>query len=482
MNQTQRIIRNSASLIGSQILAKIVSLVSVPIIARFLGVNDFGIYTLAFGFVTIFSGLSDLGINTLTIKEVSRHRELLNKYLSNNLILRLLICATFYLILLLVLKIFNYPPNIFALIAILGIIVFANYVINTFNSILNAIERMEISALVIFLQYLIVPVTAITMLWLNHDLKNIFLAIIISNITLAIFYAIIVNKKIIKMAWQIDIRFWWYIIKKSIPFAIFSMLWLIYIQNGPIVLSKIQSIESVGIYNAANKLILALLFIPSSITLSIFPFFSRLIKNSDTEKINLSSERAIKILTLIAFPIAVGTTLLAKPLILTIYGQDFINSSLVLAILGWAMFFIFFDNPLTLVAINSSWFKKYLIYLTGITIFNIFLNILLGIKFNYTGVAISLLVSGFIKVVILLWFFRKELGATPNLINIFKKPVSIIILFSSLVYILSRLDLHIILIVIISIILYFSLLLLFREREFLYLIKNIFNKLNISKY
>lgn len=441
-----------------------------------LGVNDFGIYTLAFGFVTLFGGLSDLGIHTLTIKEVSRDKNLLHKYLSNNLILLLILSAAFYLVLLLVLKIMNYPAEVFTLISTLGIIIFANYLINAFSAVLNSLERMEISALISFLQYVITPLAAITLLLLNFSLKSIFVAIAGGNIALAIIFALIVNAKFIKLKWKVDVKFWRQIIKNSIPFAVFSMLWLVYIQNGPIILSKIQSIESVGIYNAPNKLILALLFIPGSVSMAIFPLFSRLSKKLDNSKLKESCEGAIKALVLLALPLAIGITLLAEPMISLIYGQEFIASSTVFIILGWALLFIFIDNPLTLVAINSDKFRKYLIYLLGITAFNVVLNIVLGIKLDYLGIAFALLITGVAKVLILLWFLRKKIDVKPNLINVFKKTAPMAIMLGLAIAIMNYFGLHLVLIIISSMALYLLLMLLLKEPVLFLLLRGIFKR------
>lgn len=53
----------------------------VIFIARYLGDIGYGKYSFAVAFTALFSVLSDLGLSTLTIRDVAQDRSLANKYL-----------------------------------------------------------------------------------------------------------------------------------------------------------------------------------------------------------------------------------------------------------------------------------------------------------------------------------------------------------------------------------------------------------------
>ena len=63
----------------------------IIIITRLLGVEDFGRFTFALSFVALFAILADLGLNTLTIREVAREKDKAAKYFTNGAFLKLLL-------------------------------------------------------------------------------------------------------------------------------------------------------------------------------------------------------------------------------------------------------------------------------------------------------------------------------------------------------------------------------------------------------
>ena len=74
MNTVQRIAKNTAALFAAQVVVAILGLVLSIFIARNLGDVVFGKYSFALAFTAIFAVFSDLGCNTLLIREVARYK------------------------------------------------------------------------------------------------------------------------------------------------------------------------------------------------------------------------------------------------------------------------------------------------------------------------------------------------------------------------------------------------------------------------
>ena len=72
MTVAQRIAKNTALLSISQILIYILTFFYTIYIARYLGAEGFGILSFALAFSGIFSIFADLGLNTLTVRELSK--------------------------------------------------------------------------------------------------------------------------------------------------------------------------------------------------------------------------------------------------------------------------------------------------------------------------------------------------------------------------------------------------------------------------
>ena len=77
MNAVQRIAKNTAALFAAQFVVSILGLVLSIFIARNLGDVIFGKYSFALAFTAIFAVFSDLGYNTLLIREVARDKSLI---------------------------------------------------------------------------------------------------------------------------------------------------------------------------------------------------------------------------------------------------------------------------------------------------------------------------------------------------------------------------------------------------------------------
>ena len=74
MNVIQRILKNMGLLLFSQIVAIIFGFFYTIYMARFLGVEGFGIISFAMAFTGIFGVITDFGLNTLTTRDVSRNK------------------------------------------------------------------------------------------------------------------------------------------------------------------------------------------------------------------------------------------------------------------------------------------------------------------------------------------------------------------------------------------------------------------------
>ena len=76
MDTTKRIAKNTAVLFFAQIISYIIAFIYTMYTARYLGSAGFGILNFAVSFTGIFAILCDLGLQTLTVREVSRDKSL----------------------------------------------------------------------------------------------------------------------------------------------------------------------------------------------------------------------------------------------------------------------------------------------------------------------------------------------------------------------------------------------------------------------
>lgn len=68
------ILKNTTYLMVSEVIGRVISLVQVPIIVRYLGKNDYGILSLAAALPSVMLVITDIGLHSHIIREISRTR------------------------------------------------------------------------------------------------------------------------------------------------------------------------------------------------------------------------------------------------------------------------------------------------------------------------------------------------------------------------------------------------------------------------
>ena len=76
MNTVQRIAKNTGVIIAGDVLNKAIGLLVVIFLVRYLGAVGYGKYAFVFAFLTFFGIITDLGINTILVREISRDKSL----------------------------------------------------------------------------------------------------------------------------------------------------------------------------------------------------------------------------------------------------------------------------------------------------------------------------------------------------------------------------------------------------------------------
>ena len=98
MSQIKTIFKNMSWLLASQIIASICGFIWTIVIARYLGVNDYGVLGFAISFSGILAITMDLGVNSHVVREIATNYDLTPKYLGNAIPLKsLFVIGTFIL-------------------------------------------------------------------------------------------------------------------------------------------------------------------------------------------------------------------------------------------------------------------------------------------------------------------------------------------------------------------------------------------------
>ena len=464
MNGVRSIAINTISLSIAEIITKISQFLIFVFIARSLGNAIFGRFNFAYAFSIIAVVFMDIGINYMLVRDISKNKNLVNKFIVNSFLIKILLSLIVFIIVYFILNAANYPTETRLLIYILVFFALFKSFTELIFSVFKAYEAMYYEA---FLKSLRMILTLIFGLLILNIYKNIMLLAAIFLLIEAIIFILslfIALLKFVEIKFSFDYNFSKNIIKKAFPFSLSMIFAGIDFYIDSIMLSVMKGDSAVGTYSAAYNLTLAILFIPGMYIFAIYPVIS---KNFDKSKeiAILIYERSFKYLYIIGLPISIGFFLLARNIILFVYGKEFFASVIVLKLVSWFVFIKFISY---LTGIMLSVQVQHLRALSqGVTaVLNLILNFLLIPKYSYIGAGIATLISELVLFILTFIFVSKHF----HIFNVFKilyKPL-IAVSIMSLVIIFLKMNMFVL--ILIGAVVYFTILFLlktFDKRDYL---------------
>jgi len=390
----------------------VLSLLSIRLITGYLGQDGFGKYATVLAFFAFFSSFIDLGLGSVTAREISREGADERKILGNVFALRLVASLALFLIAPILIFFFHYPLDIEIGIIVAAVATFFSTISFLLNGIFQKNLAMDKVAMVEFLGKLF-QVGLIAVIVKSHlgflSLVSTLLVSLSFN-ALASFY---LSRRFVKFSLQFDFAFWKDFLRESFPMGITAIITFSYFKMDTILLSVMQSHAHVGIYNVAYKIMENLIFFPAMLAGLILPLLSRFIF-TDRNQFEEIANKTFKVFYTIVIPIVVGTWFLAGDIIRIVSGAGFDASANVLRILIFALAFIFFGNYFNMLLVVGNAQKKLMQTLFFAALFNITLNFFLIPKYSYLGAAGTSLATEMLVVIMTCYLVRKHLKYTPS--------------------------------------------------------------------
>ena len=422
--------------------------------ARYLGPERYGTIAFALAFTSIFGVVTDLGINTLTIREVARNKNSATTFLGNLLLIKSILVIITVAFIVVAVNLTGHDRIEIDVTYLISISIILSAFNGAFNSLFQAFERIEYISIGSVLSNISMLLGAGYAISQGFGVIG-FACIYIFSSTLGLAYTLFVaNRLHLTHALQIDREMIWPMMKEALPFGITALSGMIYTYADSIMLSSLKGNEVVGWYNAPYRLMLMMLFIPNVINVVIFPVMSRYFTSSPSF-LKLIYTKYLKFMLILSLPLGMGTTLIADKIILFVFGVGFENSIVALKIIIWTIVLTFIGAAFArlLESVNQ---QRIITKISMVCmVVNVLLNILLIPKFSYIGSSFVTVVTEFLLVGSIIFFsYRLNYGIPLSII----KTYLIRILFSSLVmciFVLYFKETYLILLIISAIFVYF---------------------------
>ena len=328
-----RVAHNTIAHLIGKIIATLIGIVTIGLMTRYLGQEQFGWYTTAIGFLQIVGILIDFGLVLVTGQMLGSAREGEERRIIHNLLaFRIITAFVAYVVAGAIIWFFPYNLEIK-----LGVQTasFAFFLIAV-NQILTGIFQKHLQAVWVgvgeAMQRVALLISVIVVMRGDHG----FLAIMIATVTAGIVQTAVLAvraHRITPLGFAFDRAVWRDIFTKCWPIAISIAFNLIYLRADILILSLTRTQSEVGLYGAAYRIMDVTTAIPIIFMGLLLPLLAAAWKEKNDEQFRHIINRGFTALSLVAMPLLFGGILLATPIMRLIAGDEFVASGAIVQIL-----------------------------------------------------------------------------------------------------------------------------------------------------
>lgn len=322
MSEIRKIAHNTAWQIGGKIVSTGLGLIAVAIMTRSLGVEQFGWYSTAVGFLQFIGIFTDFGFTVITSSMLSEPAHDKSKLLSNLFTWRMITALVTQGLVPLTIFFFPYPAPIKWAVVIMAL----SFIGVSLNQVLIAYYQTKLALHIQAIGEVVGRIVLVAGLAFVAMGNFGFLAMMVV-ITLASFaYTGYLWMRAEPIRFQIDRVISKEIYKKLWPVALAVIFNCFYLQGDRLILPLFVSQTEVGLYGAAYRVIDIALQISAMLMGMLLPLITFAWSRGLKEDFKKQAQRGFDLMSLFILPIIAGILALAGPIMRFVAGDDFAAS------------------------------------------------------------------------------------------------------------------------------------------------------------
>ncbi len=381
---------NSGQLMAGRFIAGFLQFAALALVARHLGAVEFGHWGYALGFVSFFAAVSDLGLSTLVMRDLSLRSTKESVYLGTAVLLKVAISLFAVGSALVIERVVNDDGQARVLIWLLG----SQMLILSMTDLLYAMFRVRERILteMALRSGQGVALVLVVIVLISQDASAPAIAAAYVGVAMVVCgLAVGLAHRFFAIHFGLDWKLARRLAGEIWPLGTGVIMTSVYYYFDRVYMGSLGQTEAVGWYTATYTFAIWVAIVVTALRSAFLPAQSRaLIEGREPEQL-LSSYGRISLCAAIA--VAVSGVFLARPLLTLSYGREFEPGTFALQILMITGGFMFL----------SSFYGSHLIvlgrqrlYLAGVTagaVANVCLNLFLIPRYSLDGAAIATLVS-----------------------------------------------------------------------------------------
>lgn len=406
-------IKNAGWLISGRIVQMIMSFFVGILTARYLGPSNYGLISYGGAYVSFFTSLCTLGINSVIIKDFVENPSEQGEAIGSSLLMRLISSILSILMILGIVLILDKDDPLSVIVVFLCSLGTLFNVFDTFNYWFQYQYKSKITSIATLCAYIITSIYRIILLILGLNVKWFAFATSVDYIVIAIFL-IIAYKKYNGSKLKFSIKKSKSLLKLSYNYILSSIMVSLYGQTDKLMIKQILNETEVGYYATATAICAMWTFVLQAIIDSLYPTILKL-KNVDQKSYEKKNKQLYALVFYISLFVSLIFLTLGDFIVKYLYGESYMASADILKVVTFYTAFSYLGVARNAWIVSENK-QKYLKYMYGsAVIINIGLNALMIPLIGGVGAAIASLITQIFTSIVLPLFF-KEMRPNAKLI------------------------------------------------------------------
>ncbi len=331
----RRVLVNTGALAGSSLWRIAISFVLQLLIARRLGVESLGQYTIALAYLNVCQIISELGLPALLVRDLAQRPWLRRAYFTLALRLQVAAAVATWVGLVLVTSLLPLPPSTRLLLWIIGASLPFYAVTSVCQMLFQSGEQMEYVMGVEFLINTLILGLSLFALLRGGNIWQLIAILVVTQLVSALLSWLLLRRSQLFAGEQRTVEWRWSLLwQQASPFYGLALADVL-LQRADIVLLSIFGGEIItGIYGAAYNLLRVAIKLIQNFWAALYPTLSRLLRQQPNHYQRLASF-GLRYTLLAGLAVAATGTGITSELLTLIYGSGYGEAAVVLQLLLW---------------------------------------------------------------------------------------------------------------------------------------------------
>jgi O-antigen/teichoic acid export membrane protein len=327
----RRVASNTAVQLAGKGAVLAVGLVSIAVLTRYLGPDDYGKYTLALMYMQLFGVLADVGIFTTVVREISKQPERTEELVGNALALRLLLAIGVIVLASGVSLLLPYEHQVRVAILMAGAPLLIGMVNTTFVAVLQSRLRMGRAVVGDVVGRVVSLGLVLLIVGLDLGFYPI-LAAAAGGAAATLLVTWRLTRPLVRVRPQRDREVWRRLLVTAVPLGLALAINAVYFRADTLIISLYEPYSEVGLYTLAYRVLELALVVGTVFLSTTFPIVSEAVAR-DEARTRRAIQASCEVCVVLGAPLVAGGLVLAPQIVDLAGGEEFHGSAEPLRIL-----------------------------------------------------------------------------------------------------------------------------------------------------